>query len=110
MTTRFRPFTQPYAGAHRPVSPPRALSDLATGKVGTGGAALASVTAGLHMDRSGLNFKQCSFGRAVWALRSDGSTGLRVLRFTDRLLSPTPFPVSGESVDPGRVWLDCLLS
>jgi hypothetical protein len=62
------------------------------------------------MDQPGLGFKQCSFDHVGRVLQSDASTGLLVLRFTDMLWSPTPFPVSGKSVDPGRFWFDCLLS
>ena len=58
---------------------------------------------GTGVVRPGLGFKQCSLDHAVRVLRSGASTGLLTLRFTDRLLSPTPFPVSGKSVDPGRI-------
>jgi hypothetical protein len=58
---------------------------------------------GTGVVRPGLGFKQCSLDHAVRVLRSGASTGLLTLRFTDRLLSPTPFPASGQSVDPGRI-------
>ena len=58
---------------------------------------------GTGVVRPGLGFKQCSLDHVVRVLRSGASTGLLALRFTDRLLSPTPFPVSGKSVDPGRI-------
>src|SRR5262249_35139462 len=58
---------------------------------------------GTGVVRPGLGFKQCSLDHVVRVLRSGASTGLLALRFTDRLLSPTPFPVSGKSVGPGRI-------
>jgi hypothetical protein len=55
------------------------------------------------MVQPGLGFKQCSFDHVGRVLQSDASTGLLVFRFADMLWSPTPFPVSGKSADPGRV-------
>src|SRR5262249_12345941 len=58
---------------------------------------------GTGVVRPGLGFKPCSLDHAVRVLRSGASTGRLALRFTDRLLSPTPFPVSGPLVDPSRI-------
>jgi hypothetical protein len=56
-----------------------------------GGAAVASVPAGLVLARPGLGFGQCSPGLVTRVWRGNDSTGLFVPRFTDMLWSPTPF-------------------
>ena len=100
---RCRSSTHPYARTRCPMSHSRATGEAEPKPQPSSAATLTSVVAGCFPPQPGLDFKQCSLDHAVRVLRSGASTGLLTLRFTDRLLSPTPFPVSGKSVDPGRI-------